>query len=484
MRGVSGAREAAGGAAPTRGGSGRARRSPLDALILLAGIAVAVAAVAPIVSQWLYNQPDQRLVDLEVYREGGLAVLRGASLYDFLTQPPQLLPFTYPPFAALLAVPFTLMSWRAAQWTWTVLIYLALAVAVWYSFRDLIRRTGRWAPLATGALVAAAAWLDPVRDQIRFGQVGVFLLAMCLADCCTRSARWPRGMLVGLALAIKLVPGVFLIWFLITGRRDAFVNALVTAVMVTLGTFMVLPHDSSGYWFGALLQGGDRTGAVDGTTNQAINGIVARIIDQGPARTGTWLLLALVMAYVGFRLARRTTCAADVLAGARPLLAGRIGTGHEAAARPVATGRIGTDHWAAAAPASGPAAYSLLLAGTAITGLLSVLLSPVGWIHHLVWMIPVIGALVGDGRDTRRCLSGLAIWIFFLFPLPWWGSHLARTGHPPIARFLGSLERDAFGLAAIGAVLLLGIWLTNRLTREIGREDPSQRNVRVGTLAT
>ncbi|KAB2369605.1 glycosyltransferase 87 family protein [Actinomadura montaniterrae] len=463
MRAVSAAREAPGRPRPAR-----ARRSPLDVLIALAGVAVVVAAVTPIASRWLYNQPDQRLVDLEVYREGGLAVLRGAPLYDFLTQPPQLLPFTYPPFAALLAVPFTLMSWRAAQWAWTVLIYAALAVAVWYAFRDLIRRTGRWAPLTLGALVAAAAWLDPVRDQIRFGQVGVFLLAMCLADCCTRSPRWPRGLLVGLALAIKLVPGVFLVYFLITGRRDAFVNALATAVVATLGGFAVLPHDSAGYWFGALLQGGDRTGAVDGTTNQAINGIVARVLDQGPARTAAWLVLALAMAYVGFRLARRATYAADSLVGGRPVL----------------TGRVGTDHCAAADPASGPGAYALLLAGVAITGLLSVLLSPVGWIHHLVWMIPVIGALVGDGRDTRRCLSGLAFWIFFLFPLPWWGAHLSRTGHPPIARFWGSLERDSFGLAAIAAIILLGIWLTNRVTRRTSREDPSRRQVGMGTLAT
>ncbi|GAA2119953.1 glycosyltransferase 87 family protein [Actinomadura napierensis] len=470
MRAVSGARDEAGRSVSAQAGGPprRGRRSPLDALIMLAGVAVAVAAAAPIVSRWLYNQPDQRLVDLEVYREGGLAALRGAPLYDFLTQPPQLLPFTYPPFAAVLAVPFTLLSWRAAQWAWTALIYAALVIAVWYAFRDLIRRTGRWAPLTLGLLVAAMTWLDPVRDQVRFGQVGLFLLAMCLADCCTRSARWPRGLLVGLALAIKLVPGVFLIWFLITGRRDAFVNALVTAVVATLGAFAVLPHDSAGYWFGALLQGGDRTGAVDGTTNQAINGIVARIIDQGAARTAVWLVLALAMAYFGFKLARRATYTADALVGARPAV----------------SGRIGTDHWAAADPLSGANAYSLLLAGVAITGLLSVLLSPVGWIHHLVWMIPVVGALVGDGRDTRRCLSGLAIWIFFLFPLPWWGAHLSGTGHAPITRVWGSLERDAFGLAAIAAVLVLGIWLPNRLARQIGREDPSQRKVEVGTLAT
>ncbi|TDD89639.1 DUF2029 domain-containing protein [Actinomadura darangshiensis] len=424
--------------------SGTPRRGPLDYLIILAGVAVAVAAAAPIVTRWLGNQPDQRLVDLEVYREGGLAVLRGAPLYDFLTQPPQLLPFTYPPIAAALAVPFTLLPWRAAQWAWTGLIYVSLAIVVWYAFRDLIRRTGRWAPLTAGVLVAATAWLDPVRDQVRFGQVGLFLLAMCLADCCARTPRWPRGMLVGLALAVKLVPGVFLIYFLITGRREAFGNALLTAVVATLGGFALLPSDSSGYWFGALLEGGDRTGAVDGTTNQAIQGIVARIIDEGPARTLVWLVLAAAVAWFGFTWARRATLAADA--------------------------------------ATGTASSSLLLAGVAIVGLLSVVLSPVGWIHHLVWMIAVFGALAGDGRDTRRCLFAFGLWLLFLFPIPWWARALIGPDHSVAEVFAGGVLRDAFGIAALGSILLLGTWLVKRLDPVTEREDPSQRQVGMGTL--
>ncbi len=462
-----GMREVSGGRGTDASRSGRRWGTPADLLILLAGIAVVVVAVTPVVSHWLGNQPDQRLVDLEVYRDGGRAVLRGAPLYDVLTQPPQFLPFTYPPFAAVLAVPFTLMPWRAAQWAWTILLYVALAVSVHYAFRDLIRRTGRWAPLTLGVLVAAMAWLDPVRDQIRFGQVGLFLLALCLADCCTRSTRWPRGMLVGIAVAIKLVPGVFLIYFLITGRRDAAANALFTAAAATLGTFALLPSDSADYWFGALLQGGDRTGAVDGTTNQAINGIVARILPEGPARSLVWLVLVLAMAYYGFKLARRATYAADARVGSIP-----------------GTGRVsGTDHLGAADPLAGADAYSLLLAGVAITGLLSVLLSPVGWIHHLVWMIAVVGALVGDGRDTRRCLFAAAAWTYFLFPLPWWGTKLIGPDHSLFSVFWGRVVQDAFGAAAIGMVLLLGIWLVNRLLHASVREDPSQPEVEVGTLA-
>ncbi|GAA3986473.1 hypothetical protein GCM10023085_80760 [Actinomadura viridis] len=432
--------------------------TPPELMFLVAGIAVVAVTVTPILVWWLTNPPDQRMVDLEVYRDGGRAILRGAPLYEVLTQPPQLLPFTYPPFASLLAVPFTVISWKAAQWLWMALLYAALAVVVWYSFRDLIKRSGRWAPVVAGALIGATAWLMPVFDQARFGQVGVLLMALCLADCLPERTRWPRGVLVGLAVAIKLVPGVFLIYFWITGRRDAAANAVLTAGAATLGAFAVLPHDSADFWFGALLEGGDRTGAVNGTTNQAINGMIARIYLPDPLGSLVWVALVAVMAYFGFRLARRATLLGDDLAAGTGLAGGASGRAVDA--------------------------NSLRLAGIAIVGLLSVLLSPVGWIHHLVWIIPVLGALVGDGGDTPRFRIAALVWLWFLFPLPWWGAKLISLQHGLFTKIPGKIVQDAFGLAAVFLVVLLGHWLVARLaTGKADRQDASRPPAGVGTLA-
>ncbi len=447
-----------------RGGSGSEGKGRLPWWSVLLGVGIAVGAVAPIVGQWLVNPVDQRLVDLEVYRDGGRALLRGAPLYEVLTQPPQFLPFTYPPFAGLLAVPFTLMSWTAAQWAWTVVMYAALAVVVGYAFRDVIARAGRWAPVAAGALFGASAWIWPAFDQMRFGQVGFILMALCVADCAARTAYWPRGMLVGLAVAIKLVPGVFLIYFWVTGRRDAAGNAVLTAAVASLGAFALLPSDSADYWFGALLQGGDRTGAIDGTTNQAVNGVLARILAEGPVRSLLFLVLVLAVAYAGFRLARRATVTADALARDVP---------HRTPG--------GTDLMRAAD--AGPGPYSLLLAGVAITGLLSVLLSPVGWMHHLVWIIIVLGALLGDGRDPRRVLLAAGVWLYYLFPLPWRGAALSRGENPLLVRVIGRIGQNAFGLGALLLLFVLGFWLVNRIRAGQDRKDRAHDRTRVGTLS-
>jgi alpha-1,2-mannosyltransferase len=423
---------------------GRARPRPADIAIVLAGLVLAVAAVAPIVSHWLTNQPDQRLVDLDVYRSGGEAVLRGASVYDVLTQPPQLLPFTYPPFAALLAAPLALVPWPVAQWLWVLLLYAALAIAVRFAFRDLIRRAGRWAPVAMGALFGATAHLMSVSDQIRFGQVGLFLVALCVADCAAESPRWPRGVLIGLATAVKLVPGVFLVFLLITGRRQAGINATMTAVVATLVGFAVLPGDSIDFWFGALLDG-DRVGANNGTTNQSIHGMLLRLYWPGAITTLVWGLCLILMAYAGFRGARGAS-----------RLAPRL---------------------------HGPDAHSAEMAGIAIVGLLSVLLSPVGWIHHLVWLILVLGALLGDGRDPRRRVVAAVVWIAYVLPLPWWGTKLIGPGHSAVARTVGRIVQSSYGLGAIALVLVLGTWLLRRLGSANRHGDPVRGEVGADTLA-
>jgi alpha-1,2-mannosyltransferase len=458
---------------------GHSRRDLIAGAAIAAGVAagaaVAVAAAAPVVAHWLTNPPDQRLVDLDVYRSGGEAVLRRAPVYDFLTQPPQLLPFTYPPFAALLAVPLALMSWPAAQWLWVVLVYGALAVTAGYAFREPLARIGgrapALAPVAAGALVAATAYLMPVRDQVRFGQVDLLLVALCVADCATRSPRWPRGLLVGLATAIKLVPGVFIIYFWLTGRRREAVTAAAAAAGATLATFAALPRDSADYWFGALLDS-DRVGANNGTANQALRAVFLRMYLPGPVTTLLWLACVAIVAYAGFRWARRAGVRGP--AGRHPVDGERSGSG----------GRSGSGERRGPTAGGDGGAYGRELTGVAITGLLAVALSPVAWIHHLAWIVVVIGALVGDGRDPRRLLVACGVWAAYVFPLPWWGTRLIGPEHDAVSRFAGRIVQSSYGLGAVALIVVLGAWLTGRLEADSAYDqgEEGHQRPRVGTL--
>lgn len=390
---------------------------------------VVVLAVAPLVEYWLTNQPDQRLVDLDVYRTGGQSILIGRPVYDTLTPPPQLLPFTYPPLGAVLAIPLAMLPWPAAQWAWTGVLYVALAVTVAYAFRPLFARLRtevryRWAlPLAAGLLVAALAYVMPMRDQVRFGQVGIILVAMCAADCLKPDGgRLPRGVLIGLAMAVKLTPGVFVIYLWITGRRRAALTAVGTAVGVTLATLLLLPGDWVDYWFGALFSS-DRLGANTGTTNQALRGMLMRTYLPGPVVTALWIVCVAAVVYFGYRGARRLSL-----------------TGRETA-------------------------------GTTVTGLLSVAVSPVSWIHHLTWVVLAIGAFTGEARNVRRLVAAGVTYVFFVVPVPWLGVTMLADGIGP--RVFGKVVQDGFGLGALALMALLIHWFP-------GQHDTPSPNARPG----
>ncbi|WP_431897133.1 glycosyltransferase 87 family protein [Nonomuraea sp. bgisy101] len=373
----------------------------------LAAVLVALA-VWPLVETWLTNADDQRLVDLDVYRTGGRMVLEGRAVYDFITPAPQLLPFTYPPVAALLAVPLAWMSWETAQWVWTAGVFAALAVTVGFAFRQVIRN-----PLVFAFLMVACAYLMPIRDQVRFGQVDILLVALCLADCAAKRPWWPRGLLIGLATAVKLTPGVFLIYLLVTRQWKTFWMATFSTALFTLMPFAVIPRDSADFWFRALLDP-ERLGANAATTNQSMRGMLIRLYLGEGVTTALWLALVAVVGWYGFRFAREALDRGD------------------------------------------------LMTSVALVGLMAVLLSPVAWIHHLAWVVVVLGALVGNGHDVVRLRVATGVWLFYVVPIPWWGVAIKAADIPVVSPVIGKIVQNGFGLGAIALVWLLGVWLPKR----------------------
>jgi len=417
------------------------------ALGVLAWVA-ALAAVAPLVRGYLTGPPDQRLVDLDVYRTGGLSVLRGQPLYTMLTQPPQLLPFTYPPAAALFALPLAVLPWPAAQLAWVPFVYVPLAVVIWYAFAPLLRRAGRLRPAAFAIVFAACAYLFPVRDEMRFGQVDLVLLALAVADCAAREPRWPRGALVGLATAIKLVPGVFIVYLWLSGRRRAALTAALVALAVTLGAWLLLPRDSVTYWTSAIFDSG-RLGSNSGTSDQSLRGLLLRAFLPAGLPGVIWVVVAAALAVAGFALVRR-------LAGQSREPAAIDGQISPAAAG----GQISP---AAAGGQISPAAISM--EAIAVTALIGVLASPVSWIHHYVVVVVAIGAILADGRARSRVLLAAGAAAYFALTIPWWGQSLLGQRDVPV--LAARLVQDGFGLAAL---VLIGVLA--RL-RPAGRRVPA-----------
>src|SRR5690242_17482854 len=110
----------------------------------LLGVLVLAASTWPLIDKYLLKFPDEIwLVDLEVYREGARSLVDGRQVYGWLTDNPQYLPFTYPPFAAVMGTVLLAAPFRAIGWAWTVMQLVLLWVCTGIAFRPFLERFGR-----------------------------------------------------------------------------------------------------------------------------------------------------------------------------------------------------------------------------------------------------------------------------------------------------------------------------------------------------
>ncbi len=341
--------------------------------------------------------------DLDVYRHGASVLLHGASLYDpgFGAHLSSRLPFTYPPFAALAAVILLPLPGSIASWVWATATVAAFAWCVWISFRPLLERVRLPGEIVLAALIATLLYTRPVFDHLGDGQVDIVIMALCLADTVTSRPRWPRGALVGVATAIKLVPGIFIAYFWLTGRRRATGVAAGTFVLCELVAGLAAFGDFRLYWTHLVF---DTSRPGDGAIykNQSLRGIGLRLVPAIPGRGLLLVAAALVIAVVGLTRARHATSRGEVLAGAT------------------------------------------------LTGLAGILASPVSWIHSTVWIIPAVGVILSRRPDRARLVIAGAITVALLAGLPYIPNVVHGVPHPAVL-FLQS----SFGLICV----LLVLWL-------------------------
>jgi alpha-1,2-mannosyltransferase len=365
-----------------------------------------IVAVFPQPWHQLHMQVDPS-IDLHVYRDAGSSFLHGDPVYAHYTITRySVLPFTYPPVAALLAIPLTVLPLLTLNALWDVAVYVALAYVLWVVLAPLREQLAGFAPVAVPYLLPAAwvgaSYLLCARQQIHYGQVGVFLMALIVADLLTpATGRW-RGVLVGLATAIKLTPGVFIVGLWLAGRRRAAGVATASFVLISGVTAIIAPGASRAYWTDALFDS-DRLGNNADPSNQSLRGIFLRTSLDHQWATAAFVVSGLIIAAIGFRKA-------------------------------VAAWRVGDD-----------------LRAVVLVGLLMALLSPVAWIHHFVFIIPLIVLLVRE----RRWLWATAVSLVWGWNWAIIWSHQVIDGTWTSLGPIRTLLISTLGLSAAVAVLAL-----------------------------
>lgn len=318
------------------------------------GLVTAVMLIAALLWVRWSSFDGHNWVDFDTYARGGLAILRGESLYDINSNG---LPFTYSPFAAGLFTSMTLVPIEVARWLFTVgslACYVAIIV--------VCTRSARIGWLLGTVVGAAGLTFEPLFTNIDLGQIDLYLILLVILDCLVVPARH-RGWLIGLAAGIKIVPIVFVLYLAL--KRDwsaVWRTAAGFAVSVLCGV-LVAPGDSWRFWSGGLMDVSRfGAGVALRADNQSLSAELIRLSHDVTPPVAARIGLSVVALLVAGLVAKRQ------LEGERPLDA------------------------------------------VVALGLGSLLASPVSWTHHWLWVVPLLVVTV----SRRWWISSWALGVVFL----------------------------------------------------------------------
>jgi alpha-1,2-mannosyltransferase len=324
------------------------------------------------------------------FRDGGM-------VYDWM-RPGTSYGFTYPPFAGLVMSPMAFLPFRAIVVVATVATVLTTALLTWWFVGPLIKRKGWTVWFAFAVAVCLALAFEPVRETITFGQVNTLLLTLVAGDMLfgvARGRKW-AGVGIGVAAAIKLTPGVFILYLLLTRRWRAAATAIGATAAATTLAAALFPDQSREFWTSALWDT-NRVGSLTNLSNQSERGFLARLpIDQVAARIWLGCVLLTLVVYA-WRVRREP---GDVLGG------------------------------------------------LALTGVLGCLISPITWIHHCVWLIPALVRCVDtglSGPDRRPLYLAGSAYLVMTSHVTWLWEFRPR---PPL-ELIGSNTYVYFSLALL-----------------------------------
>ncbi len=321
-----------------------------------------------------------RQIDLGTYLLGGAHVFR-PDLYR-VTYEPTALGFTYPRsplwFAPLAHLPVRLVQ-VLFTWASSGALSVVLATSLRVTCPSLRRRTVGWWSLL---LLAPIGMLDPPRETILLGQINILLVAAVIADMTlVRPGR--RGVLVGLAAAIKIIPLILIPYLLLTRRVGAWRRAAGAFVVAAGLAFATSPHASWAYWSRYLWDPG-RMGGLAWIGNQGAVGVIERLVHH-PLSSLAMFALVVVISGIGLLIAVKAYRQSWAVLGFLAV---------------EATGAVAT---------------------------------PVSWSHHFVWVVLLIAwlALAHDRPAHGEWWAAGVVVVFWAAPF-WWvphGTDVTYAGH-------------------------------------------------------
>jgi alpha-1,2-mannosyltransferase len=202
--------------------------------------------------------------------------------------------------------------------------------------------------------------LEPARSGVNYGQIEFVLMFMVVADILVVPPPF-RGIAIGIAAAIKLTPLIFVLALFV--RRDwwSVARAALCFVACSGMAWLLWPDLSRTYWDHDVIHPG-RVGTVAYGGNQSWYAIFHRPPFPAAGSAPAWLALSLVTALLGILIARRCVTSER---------------------------------------------QSFAVLAIALVGLL---ISPISWTHHWIWVLLIPPMLIGPRRHETEPVIRMMLW--------------------------------------------------------------------------
>ncbi len=373
-------------------------------------------------------------LDLRVYMGAAHELLIGHDPYDHSFTFVKLYA-TYPPFAMAVLAPFSVVPVHVMVYLWSLASLACLALLLSLALGEVGPLSWRMASRPWRALLSlllalvAVIAIQPVRANFGFGQINIFLMTMSTADV-LRKGRRGRGVLIGLAAAVKFTPLIFVVALVLERDWRAVMRSITAFITVTAVTWLIVPSISARYFlhFNTMDK---KIGTPTYVSNQSVNGILHRLGMGGAFATVTWFVLSVAVIAVAAMVARRL-----------------LDTGQS---------------------------VLLVLLVIAVAGLLA---SPISWDHHWSWVALFPLALL-DKSLRRPVRAGfLAVIIVAVAAFYWWHYADGQGYGIPTGPFT-QVADDSLALAGIA---FIGTWAWV-LRKQISLKDLSPRALLVKTAS-
>lgn len=359
-----------------------------DLLGLLSVLGIAAGLIANKILIERYNWR----IDAAVYREGALALVNGESLY---AQPFDMgdisLPFIYPPIGAILFAPWGYFDFITVELAGNLVVIgssLLLLLCLYLVTNAVL--SGRDKLLAF--TIAAISWpialfAEPVFLNADLGQINILIMALVVMDLLPIKRRIPRGVLIGLAAAIKITPLAMLLYFLVKKDFRGIINAVISLLAFTAIGAVLAWENTKEFFSSTLLNlSAEGDSGVD-TTFQSNSSIQAMLYrwwtskadaEASSLPTILWIVLSLIaVAAVAYLM-------------------------HQLFSR------------------------GLHVEAVMVNAMLMLLISPISWSHHWVWL-PLWAVVFFVRHRQHRSHPKFLLWsgvilsvMLLMLPPKWW----------------------------------------------------------------